>query len=74
MASVPNAMLFLPTAYDTVVQNAYGATGTNPLPLVTVALTRTGNTVNTIAGFTYQGDLLDVLTLSTLVGNLYSRR
>lgn len=74
MASVPNCMLFVPTATDTVIQNAYGATGANPLPLVTVALTRTGNTVNTIAGFTYQGDLVDVLTLTTLVGNLYSRR
>ncbi len=74
MASVANAMLFLPTAFDTVVQNNYGSTGTNPLTLVTTTLTRTGNTVNTIAGFTYQGDLVDVLSLTTLVGNLYSRR
>ena len=67
-------MLFLPTAYDTVVQNAYGASGANPLPLVTLALTRTGNTVNTVAGFTYQGDHRDVNALSGLVENLYGNR
>lgn len=74
MAALANAMLFLPTAFDTVVQNAYGAAGANPLPLVTVTLTRTGNTVNTVPGFTYQGDLVDVTTLTNLVANLYSRR
>jgi hypothetical protein len=74
MAALANSMLFLPTVYDTVVQNAYGASGANPLALVTTALTRTGNTVNTIAGFTYQGDHRDVLELARLVGDLFSKR
>jgi hypothetical protein len=74
MAAQPNCMFFAPTALDTVIQNAYGATGANPLALVNTALTRTSNTVNTIAGFTYQGDLRDVLDLTNLVANLYSKR
>lgn len=67
-------MLFLPTAYDTVVQNAYGPTGANPLYFVNSVLVRTGNTVNTIAGFTYQGDHRDVNALAGLVENLFGNR
>ncbi len=74
MAAQVNCMFFAPTATDTIIQNLWGATGTNPLPLVTLTLTRTAGTVNSVAGFGYQGDAVDVNTLANLVATLFSKR
>jgi len=56
MANLPNAMVFLPTAFDTYVQSQ--ATGSPPpnqgLAQLLFNFTRTGATINTVAGFAYQ--------------------
>lgn len=57
MAQLSNAMLFLPTAYDTYVQAQGTPTATAPnqgLALILYNMTRTGATINTVAGFAYQ--------------------
>ena len=57
MAALSNVMYFMPTAIDTYVQGqGVGATAPNPgLGQILAPLTRTGITINTVAGFAYQG-------------------
>lgn len=67
MAAAANCMLFVPTAIDTYIQAQCLNPGTAPAQtapnvglyqiVVENGLVRTGATVNTVAGFCYQGDL-----------------
>jgi hypothetical protein len=76
MAALANVMYFMPTAIDTYVQ-AQGAGATPPnagLGQILAPLTRTGATINTIAGFAYQGSGEQVAALARFMSDYFLNR
>ncbi len=76
MAALSNVMYFMPTAIDTYVQ-AQGTTATPPnagLALILAPLTRTGATINTVAGFAYQGSGEQVAALARYMADTWVNR
>lgn len=76
MAALANVMYFMPTAIDTYVQ-AQGTTATPPnagLAQILSVLTRTGATINTVAGFAYQGSGEQVAALARYMADTWINR
>lgn len=82
MAALANVMYFMPTAIDTYVQ-AQGVTGVtiggviiknDGLAQILAPLTRTGATVNSVAGFAYQGSGEQVEALARFMRDEFINR
>ena len=75
MAVLNNVMYFMPTAIDTLVQAAGVSPGTNSgLGQILAPLTRTGATINTVAGFAYQGSGEQVEALARYMRDSFINR
>lgn len=85
MAASTNFMIFVPTAVDTFIQaqalntatapaNNAPNLGLNALLANNPNITRTGATVNSVAGFAYQGDMGQIGPLIDYLRQIYEAR